>query len=162
YESLVLEDVQAAADLFLPLYRATGGSDGFVSLEVSPHLADDTAGTIAEGRRLWEAFDRPNAMIKVPGTRAGLPAIRQLLVEGINVNVTLLFSVARYAQVLDVYLEALEQRRQAGQPLDHVASVASFFLSRIDTLVDGKLDALGSEQARTLRGRAAIASDQLA
>jgi transaldolase len=162
YESLVLDDVQAAADLFLPLYRSSGGTDGFVSLEVSPHLADDTDGTIAEGRRLWAAFNRPNAMIKVPGTLAGLPAIRQLLADGINVNVTLLFSVARYAQVLQAYMDGLSQRLKAGQPIDHVASVASFFLSRIDSLVDGKLDALGSEQAQLLRGRAAIASAQLA
>lgn len=162
YESLVLDDVQAAADLFLPLYRASGGADGFVSLEVSPHLADDTDGTIAEGRRLWAAFNRPNAMIKVPGTAAGLPAIRQLLADGINVNVTLLFSVARYADVLHAYMDGLSQRLQAGQPIDHVASVASFFLSRIDTLVDGKLDALGTDQAQALRGRAAIASAQLA
>ena len=162
YESLALEDVQAAADLFRATYDAAGGADGFVSLEVSPHLADDTKGTVAEGLRLWKAFDRPNAMIKVPGTEAGLPAITELIAAGININVTLLFSVERYRAVVDAYLAGLEQRVAAGKPIDKVASVASFFLSRIDTLVDAKLDQMNTSESKACRGRAAIASARLA
>jgi transaldolase len=162
YETLALEDVQAAADLFRATYTATNGADGYVSLEVSPHLADDTAGTIAEGLRLWQAFARPNAMIKVPGTEAGLPAITELIAAGININVTLLFSVERYRAVVDAYMTGLEQRVKAGQPIDGIASVASFFLSRIDTLIDPKLDSLVTYEAKARRGRAAIASARLA
>lgn len=162
YETLALEDVQAAADLFRPTFTATNGADGFVSLEVSPHLADDTKGTVAEGLRLWQAFNRPNAMIKVPGTEAGLPAIAELIAAGVNINVTLLFSVERYKAVVDAYLSGLEQRVKAGKPIDTIASVASFFLSRIDTLVDAKLDGLKTYEATTRRGRAAIASARLA
>lgn len=162
YETLALEDVQGAADLFRPTYTASNGADGFVSLEVSPHLADDTKGTIAEGQRLWQAFARPNAMIKVPGTEAGLPAITELIAAGININVTLLFSVERYRAVVDAYLTGLERRVQAGKPIDKIASVASFFLSRIDTLVDAKLDVMKTYEARARRGRAAIASARLA
>lgn len=162
YETLALEDVQAAADLFRQTYAATKGADGFVSLEVSPHLADDTRGTVAEGLRLWQAFDRSNAMIKVPGTQAGLPAITELIAAGVNINVTLLFSVERYRAVVDAYLAGLEQRAKAGKPIDKVASVASFFLSRIDTLVDAKLDAIDTDEAKAQRGRAAIASAKLA
>ena len=162
YEALALEDVRAAADLFRQTYTAAKGADGFVSLEVSPHLADDTRGTVAEGLRLWEAFDRPNAMIKVPGTEAGLPAITELIAAGVNINVTLLFSVERYRAVVDAWLAGLEQRASAGKPIESVASVASFFLSRIDTLVDAKLDALATDQAKAQRGRAAIASAKLA
>jgi transaldolase len=161
YESLALDDIRAAADLLRPTYDA-GGADGFASLEVSPHLADDTEATLREARRLWQALDRPNGMIKVPGTRAGLPAIGTLLAEGVNVNVTLLFGVQRYREVVDSFLEGLERRAQAGRPVDRVASVASFFISRIDTLVDGRLDALGTPLARELRGRAAIAAARLA
>ncbi len=162
YEALALEDVQAAADLFQSTYREAGGGDGFVSLEVSPHLADDTEGTVAEGLRLWQAFNRPNAMIKVPGTRAGLPAITELIAAGVNINVTLLFSVQRYREVVDAYLKGLEQRVAAGKPIENVASVASFFLSRIDTLVDAKLDQMNTPEAKARRGRAAIASARLA
>ncbi|MDY6947049.1 MAG: transaldolase [Pseudomonadota bacterium] len=162
YEALALEDVQAAADLFRATYDAAGGADGFVSLEVSPHLADDTKGTVVEGLRLWQAFDRPNAMIKVPGTEAGLPAITELIAAGVNINVTLLFSVERYQAVVDAYLAGLEQRVAAGKPIDKVASVASFFLSRIDTLVDAQLDKLNSAESKARRGRAAIASARLA
>jgi transaldolase len=162
YETLALEDVQAAADLFRQTFTATKGADGFVSLEVSPHLADDTKGTVAEGLRLWEAFNRPNAMIKVPGTQAGLPAITELIAAGININVTLLFSVERYKAVVEAYLAGLEQRVKAGKPIDTIASVASFFLSRIDTLIDGKLDAMKTPEAKAQRGRAAIASARLA
>jgi len=162
YETLALEDVQAAADLFRDTYTASKGADGYVSLEVSPHLADDTKGTIEEAQRLWRAFARPNAMIKVPGTEAGLPAITELIAAGININVTLLFSVERYRAVVDAYLAGLERRLEAGQPIDKVASVASFFLSRIDTLIDAKLDSLTTHEAKARRGRAAIASAQLA
>jgi transaldolase len=162
YETLALEDVQAAADLFRQAYVVTNGADGFVSLEVSPHLADDTRATVAEGLRLWRAFNRPNAMIKVPGTQAGLPAITELIAAGININVTLLFSVERYREVVDAYLAGLERRVGADQPIDTIASVASFFLSRIDALVDARLDALKSIEARALRGRAAIACARLA
>jgi len=162
YEALALEDVRAAADLFRSTYQAAGGGDGFVSLEVSPQLADDTQGTVAEGLRLWQAFNRPNAMIKVPGTRAGLPAITELIAAGVNINVTLLFSVQRYREVVDAYMSGLEQRVAAGKPIDKVASVASFFLSRIDTLVDAKLDQMNTPEAKARRGRAAIASARLA
>lgn len=162
YEALVLDDVWSAADLLRPTYQASAGGDGFVSLEVSPHLADDTQATLREAQRLWRAFDRPNAMIKVPGTRAGLPAIRALIAAGVNVNVTLLFGLTRYREVVDAFLSGLEQRAAANEPLESPASVASFFLSRIDTLVDAKLDALGIPDARVLRGRAAIAAARLA
>ncbi len=136
YEELATGDVGAAADMFRPVYDAAGGVDGFVSLEVSPRLAYDTQGTIAEARRFWQRLDRPNVFIKVPATREGLPAIQQLIAEGINVNVTLLFGLPRYRQVADAYLTGLEQRVEQALPLDNVHSVASFFLSRIDTLLD--------------------------
>lgn len=164
YEQLVLSDIGQAADAFRPVYESSQGLDGYVSIEVSPLLARKPEATVAEARKLWKRLGRPNIMIKVPGTTEGLPAIRQLLADGINVNVTLLFSVGRYLEVLGVYQEALETRRTAGQPLASVASVASFFLSRIDIKVDARLDALidaGGEQAplaRSLRGKAAIAS----
>lgn len=161
-ETLALEDVRAAADLFAPVHRATGGRDGFVSLEVAPTLADDTAGTVREARRLWQAFARPNAMIKVPATRAGLPVISTLLAEGINVNVTLIFGLRRYAEVVEATLAGLERRAAGGRPVAGIASVASFFISRIDTAVDARLDALGTAEARALRGTAAVASARLA
>ncbi len=162
YATLTQDDVRRAADLFRPVWEATGGADGYVSLEVSPHLARDTAATIAEARGLWAALARPNVMIKVPGTREGLPAVRALIAEGINVNVTLLFSVARYREVALACIEGLEDRLAARQPVTGVASVASFFLSRIDTRVDAALDAQGSAEARALRGQAAIACAKLA
>lgn len=162
YEALALQDVQAAADLFRATYDAAGGGDGFVSLEVSPHLADDTKGTVAEGLRLWQAFNRPNAMIKVPGTLAGLPAITELIAAGVNINITLLFSVDRYRAVVDAYLTGLEQRVAKGHSIDRIASVASFFLSRIDTVVDAKLDKIDTPEAKGRRGKAAIASARLA
>jgi transaldolase len=162
YERLVLDDVRAAADVFREVHERSGGVDGFVSLEVSPHLADDTEGTLAEARRLWKAFGRPNAMIKVPATAAGVPAIRQLLAEGINVNVTLLFGLSRYREVVEAFLSGLEQRLAAKESIAHVSSVASFFLSRIDTLVDARLDKLSNDRAQRLRGAAAIAYARLA
>jgi transaldolase len=167
YESLILADIARAADSFLPVYRRTAGRDGYVSIEVSPLLARDTEGSIREARELWARLQRPNVMIKIPGTREGLPAVRTLLADGINVNVTLLFSVERYAEVLAVYLEALEERRARQLPLDTVASVASFFLSRIDVKADGVLDGMvaagrDADAARGLRGRTAIACAGLA
>jgi transaldolase len=164
YEGLILDDIARAADSFAPVYRRSNGQDGFVSIEVSPLLARDTEATVAEARRLWQRLDRPNIMIKVPGTAQGLPAIRQLLSEGINVNVTLLFSVGRYMEVLDTYMDALQQRLDSGLGVDRIASVASFFLSRIDVMVDPMLDNIAArggeyaEQAVALRGRAAVAS----
>ena len=155
---LAVEDIRAAADLFLPLYRQTSAGDGYVSLEVNPRLAHDTAGTVAEARRLWAQVDRPNLLIKIPATLEGLPAIRQVIASGINVNVTLIFSIARYRQVMDAYLSGLEQRVKAGQPIVNIASVASFFVSRIDTKVDKNI----SERAPHLLGKLAIANAKLA
>jgi transaldolase len=168
YEALAIADVRKAADLFRPIYDATAAFDGYVSLEVSPHLALDAEATIADARRLWSALERPNIMIKVPGTRPGLDAIRQLIGEGINVNVTLLFSVPRYAEVAGAYAAGLAIAQRAGRPLERIASVASFFLSRIDTAVDRQLDARANadpacaSDAARLRGSAAIASARLA
>jgi transaldolase len=162
YEALVLSDIGQAADLLRPVWDNSDEGDGCVSVEVSPHLARDTEGTLVEARRLWSALARPNIMIKVPATVEGLPAIEQLIAEGINVNVTLLFSVSRYEQVLEAFLKGLERRRQAGEPLAGLHSVASFFLSRIDSHVDARLDRYGTEPAQALRGTAAIASAQLA
>ena len=168
YEALSQHDVQTAADEFRSLYDRTNGNDGYVSLEVNPHLAHDTNGTLQEARRLWGALNRPNVFIKVPATAAGLPAIQQLISEGINVNVTLLFGLPRYRQVAEAYLAGIEVRAAQGKPLKHVASVASFFVSRIDTLVDsffGKIIAHGgtkADLATKLRGQVAIASAKLA
>ncbi len=168
YEALAIEDVQRAADLFRPVYDETGGQDGFVSLEVSPHLANDTEGTIAEARRFWARLARPNVMIKVPATPAGIPAIRQLTGEGINVNITLLFALDRYREVVEAYLGGLEARIADGQSIDRIVSVASFFLSRIDVLIDPVLERLmlaggpKGEIAQTLHGQVAIASAKIA
>lgn len=168
YERLVIDDVRRAADTFAPVYEESRGLNGYVSLEVSPHLAGDTAGTIAEAERLWAALDRPNVMIKVPGTPAGLGAIETLTGAGINVNVTLLFSPERYRQVAEAFLAGLEGAAGAGRPLEPIASVASFFLSRIDTLVDARLERIASDggpaadAALRLRGEAAIACAQSA
>ncbi len=158
YEALAIDDLQRAADLFRPTYDKEAGKDGFVSLEVSPHLAFDTEGSVKDARRLWGALDRPNAFIKIPGTQPGVAAIRQVIADGINVNVTLLFSPERYRAVANAYIEGLEQRVAAKKPVDRVASVASFFLSRIDSNVDPKLDKLGTDAAKALRGQAAIAN----
>jgi transaldolase len=161
YEELALEDLRAAAALLRPLYDASHGADGYISMEVSPHLAYDAPGSLAEAQRLWRRLQLPNALIKIPGTEAGLTVIRDLIAAGINVNVTLLFSPERYRAVAHAYMEGLAARAAAGQPLGHVASVASFFLSRIDSAVDKLLDGLtarGQPAARMLRGKAAIAS----
>src|SRR5690242_4582795 len=161
FDLLAMGDVRTAADRFRPVYEGSQGADGFVSLEVSPTLARDTAGTIAEARRLWAAVDRPNLMIKVPGTREGWPAIERLLTDGINVNITLLFSLEHYRQVAEAYVRALEARRKSGQAIERIASVASFFVSRVDTEVDRRLDATPAAP-RDLRGKVAIANAQLA
>ncbi len=168
YEALTQRDVQSAADEFRSLYDKTDGKDGYVSLEVNPHLAHDTQGTIEEARRLWAALNRPNVFIKVPATLEGVPAIRQLISEGINVNVTLLFGLPRYRQVADAYIAGIEARIAQGQPVNHVVSVASFFVSRIDVLVDPLLDKLiqhGDEKAalaKQVRGQVAVASAKAA
>jgi len=168
YETLAVTDIQRAADLLSPVHRASHGRDGFVSLEVSPELADDTEGTLVEARRLFRRVHRPNLMIKVPATAAGIPAIRRLIREGIPVNVTLLFARSAYERVAEAYCEGLEERLAAGEPIDQVASVASFFVSRIDTAIDAELDRLAGEQPlavprlAALRGRVAIANAKLA
>ena len=161
YEELALADLRDAAALLRPLYDSTVGGDGYVSMEVSPHLADDSAGSLLEAQRLWQRLCIPNAFIKIPGTEAGLPVIRDLIAAGVNVNVTLLFSPERYRAVAHAYEQGLSRRAAEGKPLASVASVASFFLSRIDTAVDKLLDGLagrGQPAARALRGKAAIAS----
>jgi len=160
FESLAVADVKSACDAFLPLYQRSGGADGLVSLEVSPALAHDADATVQEAERLWRALDRPNAMIKIPGTLAGLSAISRCVGAGINVNVTLLFSVERYRDVIEAYLTGIEERLQRTLPIGSVVSVASFFVSR----VDGKIDPLLDQTAggTSLRGKAAIANACLA
>ena len=164
YEVLSQRDVQSAADEFRPLYDETEGIDGYVSLEVNPHLAHDTIGTLEEARRLWVLLNRPNVFIKVPATVEGLPVIQQLINEGINVNVTLLFGIPRYRQAAEAYLAGVKARATQRKPLNIVASVASFFVSRIDSLVDPLLEKIitqGGEKAeiaKTLHGQIAIAS----
>jgi transaldolase len=159
YEDLVLEDIATAADQLRPLYAATSGQDGYVSLEVSPQLAHDTTGTVAAGLRLFLALARPNVMIKVPATPAGLPAISDLIAAGVNVNVTLIFALAQYEAVAQAYLAGLERRATAGADLRPVASVASFFISRVDAAVDPQLERAGAPE---LIGRTAIANAKLA
>jgi transaldolase len=155
--ALALEDVGRAADLLRPAFDASAGRDGFVSFECTPDLADDPAATVEQAAKLWSRLARPNVMIKVPATEAGVPAIEELTARGVNVNVTLLFSTARYEQVIDAYLTGLERRVSQGEPVDGIASVASFFVSRVDAKTDALLPA-GSD----LRGRVAIANAQLA
>ncbi|MBV1691083.1 transaldolase [Novosphingobium sp. G106] len=168
YESQALEDIQAAAADLEPVYDRLGQRDGYVSLEVSPFLANDTEATIEEARRLWRSVDAPNLMIKVPGTAAGVPAVRQLIADGINVNITLLFALAAYKAVAEAYMAGLEARLAEGKPIDRIASVASFFVSRIDTQIDKKIDArteAGDADAaalKALRGKVAIANAKLA
>ena len=167
-DSLTLDDIRAAADLFRPLYESTSGRDGFVSIEVSPLLANDTEATADEARRLWSAVNRPNVMVKIPATAEGIPAIESSVADGININITLIFSLALYAQVMEAYLRGLEARAGRGESLDHIASVASFFVSRVDTLVDSLLEKIlrgegpKAERAAALRGKAAIANARLA
>ncbi|MHB1096330.1 MAG: transaldolase [Gemmatimonadaceae bacterium] len=168
FEELASTDVRTACELFRGVYDATGGLDGYVSLEVSPNVANDADGTMREARHLWALVDRPNVMIKVPGTSAGCTALSQLVADGINVNVTLLFAVDAYAQVVESYLAGLEARAAAGAPLGAVASVASFFVSRVDTEIDKRLDAqvasgmLSADAASKLKGKTAVANAKLA
>ena len=170
YEALAVEDISRACDLFRGVYDESGRADGFVSLEVSPELAHDTQETMDEARRLWQAVGKPNLMIKVPGTEAGLPAIEQLIAEGFNVNITLLFSVQNHEQVMEAFLRGLERRLESGGALDHVASVASFFVSRVDSAVDAQLEKIAAaapddatkQRALGLRGKAAVANAKLA
>jgi transaldolase len=162
FEVLAVEDVRGAADHFRQVYDRTDGADGFVSLEVSPALARDTRGTIAEAERLWRAVDRPNVMIKIPGTEEGWPAIERCLTQGININITLLFSVEHYLKVAEAYLAALEARLSRGEPVGRIASVASFFVSRVDTEVDKRLGGIGRPEAKELAGTIGIANARLA
>ena len=165
YEDLVIQDIRTVADLLRPIYDRSEGKDGYVSLEVSPELADDTEGTIKEAERFWNIVDRPNLMIKIPATPAGIPAIYETLRKGINVNITLIFSLQSYGEVVDAYLRALEDRNSEGQDISRLASVASFFVSRVDTLVDklleDKIKAGGDASLKQLEGKAAIANARL-
>jgi len=168
YERIAIRDVQAACDIFSSVYRSTKTRDGYVSLEVSPLLANDTKGTLEEARRLWKAVNRPNLMVKVPATPAGIPAIGTLLEEGLNINITLLFAQSAYERVAEAYLAALEARSRKGQDITHIASVASFFVSRIDSLVDSLVDELlksatspKKELLETIHGKIAIANAKL-
>lgn len=160
--ALTVHDVTAACDIFMPVYESTDGVDGRVSLEVDPRLANDTAGTVAQARELWSLVNCKNLMIKIPATDAGLPAITQVIGSGISVNVTLIFSVERYEQVMDAWLAGLELAAQNGHDLATIESVASFFVSRVDVLVDSLLDKQATDAAKALRGKAAIANAQLA
>ncbi|HEX7013120.1 MAG TPA: transaldolase [Steroidobacteraceae bacterium] len=157
HEALIIEDIQAAADVLAPVYRDTQGRDGFVSLEVSPHLARDTEGTCSEAKRLWARVGRENLMIKVPGTIEGIEAVRRLTADGVNVNITLLFSVERYEAVAEAFMAGLEERLSRDLGIERIACVASFFLSRIDTLVDQRLEAVDDPEVKRLRGECAIA-----
>ena len=168
FYQLALEDIRAAADLFMPLYKQSKGADGYVSMEVSPYLARDTQGTISEAKRLWDLVNRPNLMVKIPATAQGIEAINKSIAAGININVTLIFSLDRYKQVMEAYLSGLEERVAQGLPIGTIASVASFFVSRVDSKIDSQLQALlkneapKAEQAAQLLGKAAIANARLA
>jgi len=160
--ALTTEDVRNAADIFRPVFDATGGVDGRVSIEVSPDLAHDTDATVAEAKKLWAAVDRPNTLIKIPATKAGLPAITEVIAAGISVNVTLIFSLERYAEVIEAYLAGLERAKDAGIDLSQIHSVASFFVSRVDTEVDKRLTAIGTDAALELKSLAGVANARLA
>ena len=162
FDALAIEDIQQACDLFRPVYERTRGADGFVSLEVNPHLARDTHGTVAEARRLFRAVGRPNVMIKIPATREGLPAIEQVLGDGIHVNITLIFALERYREVMEAWQCGLERLAKSGKPVSSVASVASFFVSRVDTFVDAWLEKRKPAGTPGLLGKAAIANARLA
>ena len=159
---LMVADVQRACDIFRPLYDETEGRHGFVSLECNPHLADDTENELAQARELWKRVDRPNLLVKVPGTEAGLPVIEQCLYEGINVNVTLLFAVQRYEAVMEAYMRALERRMADGLPIDRIASVASFFVSRVDTEAEKRLAKTSSPEGTAILGKIAVANARVA
>jgi len=160
--AMSVKDVQDACDLFRDVFDATDGQDGRVSIEVDPRHADDEAATVAHAKELWALVDRPNVMIKIPATDASLPAITQALAAGISVNVTLIFSVERYKQVIDAYIAGIEQAAANGHDISAIHSVASFFVSRMDTEVDNRLDAIGNDEARALKGKAGIANARLA
>jgi len=165
FEELAIADIQAAADVLHPVYTRTQRLDGYVSIEVAPDLADDTAATIAEARRLFATVNRPNVMVKVPATLAGIEAIRQLISDGISINVTLIFGLERYAAVKEAYLQGLEARQAANQPVDQIASVASFFVSRVDSNVDARLEKQAQHNGldpKSLMGKAAVANAKLA
>jgi transaldolase len=169
FELVETTDVRDACDIFAGVYSSTRGADGFVSIEVSPGVSNSADATVEEARRLWKTVDRPNVMVKVPGTREGAIAVRRLIAEGINVNITLLFAIEAHERVIDAYLAGLEDRVKAGKPIDGMASVASFFVSRVDTEIDKRLDAviakapqLERERLQLLKGRAAIANAKLA
>jgi transaldolase len=170
FEMIETDDVRTACDLFAGVYAATKGVDGLVSIEVSPGVANDAEATVLEARRLWETVARPNVMVKVPGTQEGAKAARRLLAEGININITLLFAVEAHKRVIEAYLGALEERAEAGQPIDRIASVASFFVSRVDTEVDKRLDALianasskgAADRLAAFKGKAAVANAKMA
>ena len=169
FELVETSDVRDACDLFLPVFESTGGADGYVSIEVSPASAHDAQATVAEAQRLWAMVDRPNVMIKVPGTAEGAIAVRTLIGAGLNVNITLLFSLDAHRRVIHAYLDGLEDRRRAGKPVEGIASVASFFVSRVDTEIDKRLDAIAAkvtgaerDRALALRGKAAVANAKLA
>jgi transaldolase len=159
---ITTDDVRAASDVFRPVFEATGGVDGRVSIEVSPDLAHDTDATIAQAKELWATVDRPNALIKIPATKAGLPAITAVIAAGISVNVTLIFSLERYAEVIDAYLTGVEQAQAAGIDISTLQSVASFFVSRVDTEVDKRLTAIGTPDAEALKSKAGVANARLA
>jgi transaldolase len=169
FELVETTDVRAACDIFAETYRATRAADGYVSIEVSPGVSHDTDASIAEARRLWAAVDRPNVMVKIPGTAAGVRAVRALIADGVNVNITLLFSIDAHRQVIDAYMGGLEDRLAAGKDIGGIASVASFFVSRVDSEIDKRLDAVAAagdaatkDRAVALKGRAAVANAQLA
>lgn len=169
YEALIIRDIRTVADMLRPIYDSANRQDGFVSLEVSPDLAHDTQATLNEVRRFWQMVDRPNLMIKIPATPEGIPAIQQALSGGINVNITLIFSLANYREVADAFITALEERNASGKDISHIASVASFFVSRVDTLVDKLLedkisatsDPAEKQKLKSLEGKAAIANARL-
>jgi transaldolase len=169
YEALAIRDIRTVADMLFPIYEKANRQDGFVSLEVSPDLAHDTEATLNEARRFWKLVDRPNLMIKIPATPEGLPAVRQALLEGLNINITLIFSIEDYRQVADAFISALEERNAEGKDISHIASVASFFVSRVDTLVDQLLeekikastDSAEQQKLKSLEGKAAIANARL-
>jgi len=169
YEALVIRDIRTVADMLLPIYEKANRQDGFVSLEVSPDLAHDSEATLNEARRFWKLVDRPNLMIKIPATPEGLPVVRQTLSEGMNINITLIFSIEDYREVAEAYISALEERNAGGKDISHIASVASFFVSRVDTLVDQLLenkikatnDSTEQLKLKSLEGKAAIANARL-
>ncbi|MCE2503012.1 MAG: transaldolase [Chlorobi bacterium] len=158
---LFMTDVRGACDVLRPLFDQSNGSDGYISLEVSPTLANNTEGSIEEAIRLWKGVDRPNLMMKIPATPEGYPAIQECIAEGININITLIFSVEQYRQVVEAYLSGLEARLRGGRSIDHVSSVASLFVSRIDSMIDGWLERIGSPEALALRGKAGLANSKL-